>query len=76
MVRAASKLIPTLEDLPSDDVSQGNTRHPRSHFPWKLHSPARSELTDKVSPLQGMPQWPYRGPWVLDGYRGLPRPIS
>ena len=48
MVRVASELIPTLEDLPGGNVSQGNIWHPRSHFPKKLHSLARSELTGKV----------------------------
>ena len=55
VVKVASKLIPTLEDLPNSDVSQGNTEHPGSHFPRKLHSPARLELTGRVSPLPFMP---------------------
>ena len=76
VVRVASELIPRLEDLPRGDVSQGNTEHPGPHFPGKLHSPARSELTGKVSPLSGMPQWPHRGPRVLDGCWGLLGPIS
>ena len=71
----ASELIPTLEDLLGGDISQGNTRHPGSHFPRKLHFPTRSKLTGKILPLPSMPQWLHRGPRVLDGYRGLQGPI-
>ena len=55
MIKVASKLIPILEDLLDGDISQGNTEHSRSHFPGKLHSPARLELTGRVLPLPFMP---------------------
>ena len=55
MVEVASKLIPTLEDLPGNDVPRGNTGHPGSHFLGKLYSPAKLELTGKVSPLPFTP---------------------
>ena len=55
VVKMASELILTLEDLPSGDVSQGNTEHLGSHLPRKLHSPTRLELTGRVSPLPFMP---------------------
>ena len=55
MVKVALELIPTPEDLPNSDISQGNTKHPISHFPGKLHSPTRLELTSKISPLTFMP---------------------
>ena len=55
MVEVASELIPTSEDFPGSDVPQGNTERPGSHFPGKLHSPAKLELTGKVSPLPFMP---------------------
>ena len=55
VVEVASELIPTSEDFPGNDVPQGNTGRPGSHFPGKLHSPAKLELTGKVSPLPFMP---------------------
>ena len=51
MVRVASELVRTLEDLSGNNTLQGNTEHLRIHLPEKLLSPTKLELTGRVSPL-------------------------
>ena len=51
VVRVASELVRTLEDMSGNNTLQGNTEHRRTHLPEKLLSPTKLKLTDMVSPL-------------------------